>query len=40
MPETYLLYCCEALVRAWMCRIMKELLVCCSSVAVSVVAVV
>ena len=35
-----LLYCYEASVRAWMCRIMKELLVCCSSVAVSAVAVV
>ena len=40
MPETYLLYCCEASVRDWMCQIMKELLICCSSVAMSTVAVV
>ena len=33
-------YCCEASMRAWMCRIMKELLVCCSFVAVSAMAVV
>ena len=40
MLETYLLYCCEALVKAWMCWMMNELLVCCSFVAVSMVAVI
>ena len=40
MPETCLLYCCKASVRALMCQMMKELLVCCSSIVVSTVAVV
>ena len=40
IPKTCLLYCCEASVRAWMYQMMKELLVCYSSIAMSTIAVV